>query len=160
MSDHYIVTLDHEHLRIYAEYLAPGQVTPRLKQVEAKDFPAERSDMFSRDGNGARQAVEGNHRTDHPRGTGSAEVQGRTFDERFPVRGEERLRQAKQIAHELEAFFQEHSDASWDYEAGPELNGTVFEMVSPSLRKRLRRSVAQYLADRRVDEMRAHFAGA
>ena len=42
MSEHFIVTLDQGHLRIYVERQSPEQFTPGLEQVEAMDFPAGR----------------------------------------------------------------------------------------------------------------------
>lgn len=39
MSEHYIVTLDRDHLRIYAEHRDDGASASRLEAVESMDFP-------------------------------------------------------------------------------------------------------------------------
>src|SRR4051812_25731862 len=159
MSEHYIVTLDQGHLRIFAERVAPGQYTPGLQQVEAMDFPAGKHNYSDRDTD---QAGRFSGSKNQAAGMGApvkGARAGMSIDERLPMQREESRRRAKELAAEIENFFQHRPEASWDYAAGPELNSTVLEMLSPALRQRLRRSVSKDLVNQRMDEVRAHFAG-
>jgi hypothetical protein len=157
MSEHYIVTADHGHLRIYVERLYPGQATPSLDQVEAMDFPQgmgnytdRETDMSGRFANSKQQSP----------GPGSPTGrQGMSIDERLPMQREEERRRHKEVAAEIEHFFQQRPNATWDFAAGPGLNNAVMELVSRPVRQRLRRSVSKDLVNQRVDEVRAHFAG-
>lgn len=156
MSDRYIVTLDHGHLRIFEERNPPGQLSPALVQVEAMDFPAGRNsytdretDMAGRFPTSKNQSIGGS--------TGART--GMSTDERLPMQREEERRRARELADEVDQFFQQRPEAQWDFAAGPELNNAVVELLSPGVRQRLRRSVAKSLVNQRVDEVRAHFAG-
>jgi hypothetical protein len=157
MSEHYIVTLDHGHLKIYAERMAPGQFTPALQQVEAVDFPAGRHNYTDRETD---QAGRFSGSKNQGAGLGAPGVRtGMSIDERLPMQREETRRRARDLAAQIERFFQSRPDASWDYAAGPDLNSTILELLSPGLRRRMRRSVSKDLVNQRVDEVRAHFAG-
>jgi hypothetical protein len=157
MSEHYIVTLDHGHLRIYAERMRPGQHAPALEQIEAMDFPLGKHSYSDRDTDDAgRFASSKSQSAGQGAPTGR---QGMSIDERLPMQREESRRRAKELAAEIDSFFQKRADASWDFAAGPELNGTVLELISPAVRQRVRRSVAKDLVNQRLDEVRAHFAG-
>lgn len=158
MSEHYIVTLDHGHLRIYAERIAPGQFTPGLEQVEALDFPLGRQNYTDRETDQAGRFSGSRNPAAGAGGLKGARA-GMSIDERLPMQREENRRRAKELAAEIDQFLQRRPDASWDYAAGPDLNGTVLELVSPSVRQRMRRSVAKDLVNQRTDEVRAHFAG-
>lgn len=157
MSEHYIVTADHGHLRIYEERHPPGQFSPALEQVEAMDFPAGRrsytdreTDMAGRFSSSKQQGV----------GPGNPTArQGMSIDERLPMQREESRRRAKEIAAEVDHFLRQHPEATWDFAAGPDLNGTLLDLLSPAVRQRLRRTVSKDLVNQRVDEVRAHFAG-
>lgn len=156
MSEHYIVALDHGHLKIYAERVAPGQFTPGLQQVEAIDFPAGRHNYTERETD---QAGRFSGSKNQGAGMGAPAARGgMSIDERLPMQREESRRRVRDLATQIEQFFQPRPDASWDYAAGPELNGTVLELLSPGLRRRMRRSVPKDLVNQRVDEVRAHFA--
>jgi hypothetical protein len=157
MSEHYIVAVDHGHLRIYAERHAPGQRTPGLESVEAMDFPQGRAAYADRDTDMA-----GRFASSKNQGSGAGAPAGRhgmSIDERLPMQREESRRRAKEIAAEIDAFFQKRTSATWDFAAGPELNHAVLELIAPAHRRRLRRSVAKDLVNQRVEDMRAHFAG-
>jgi hypothetical protein len=156
MSERYIVTLDHGHLRIFEERHPPGQLSPALMQVEAMDFPAGRhsytdreTDMAGRFPTSKNQSIGG--------ATGART--GMSIDERLPMQREEARRRARELANEVDQFFQQRPEAQWDFAAGPDLNHAVLELLSPGVRRRLRRSVAKSLVNQRVDEVRAHFAG-
>jgi hypothetical protein len=159
MSEHYIVTLDHGHLRIYAERIAPGQYTPGLEQVEAMDFPAGKHTYSDRDTDQAGRFAGSKNQSAGMGAPGKGVRAGMSIDERLPMQREENRRRAKELAAEIDQFFQRRPDASWDYAAGPELNGTVLEMLSPGVRQRVRRTVSKDLVNQRTDEVRAHFAG-
>lgn len=164
MSEHFIVTLDHGHLRIYAERRAPGQLNPALEQVEAMDFPQGRKSANERDTDQAGRFGSSKHQSAAQGAPGQAGFSatgrsGMSIDERLPMQREESRRRAKELAAEVDAFFNQRPDATWDFAAGPELNGTVLELISPAVRQRVRRTVAKDLVNQRVDEVRAHFAG-
>lgn len=158
MPDHYVVTVDHGHLRIYIERSAPGQRTPALDQVEAMDFPlgkksyTEReTDMAGRFPNSKRQSS----------GPGNPVMRnGMSIDERLPMQREEARRRAKELAAEIDAFFQQRPEATWDFAAGPDLNGAVLDLLAPGVRQRVRQSLAKDLVNQRSDAVRSHFAGA
>lgn len=160
MSDHYIVTADHAHLRIFAERRPPGQQSPALEQVEAMDFPQGKYSYTDRDTDMAGRFPASRRQAPGPGnpapGLGRS---GMSIDERLPMEREEERRRVKEIAAEIDAFFTPRNDASWDFAAGPQLNNAVLENVSRSVRERLRRSVSKDLVNQRVDEVRAHFAG-
>ena len=157
MSEHYIVTADQGHLRIYAERHPPGQFSPSLELVESMDFPGGKHSYSDRDTD-----VAGRFSSSKNQGAGSGMPTGRqgmSIDERLPMQREESRRRAKEVAGEIDDFLQQHPDAQWDFAAGPELNNTVLELLSSAVRKRLRRTVSKDLVNQRVDEVRAHFAG-
>lgn len=158
MREHYIVTIDHGHLRIFVERSSPGQRTPALDQVEAMDFPMGKRNYTDRETDSAGRFASSKHQSAAP-GTPTART-GMSIDERLPMQREEARRRAREIATEIDAFFQQRRDASWDFAAGPDLNGTVLDLLSPAVRQRMRRSVAKDLVHQRGDEVRSHFAGA
>jgi hypothetical protein len=49
MSEHYIVTADEGHLRIFMERNALEQKTPALDKIQALDFPAGKQSYTDRD---------------------------------------------------------------------------------------------------------------
>jgi hypothetical protein len=157
MREHYVVTADHGHLRIYAERKAPGQKTPALDQVEAMDFPQGKRSYVDRDTDMAGRFASSKHQMPAP-GSPTART-GMSIDERLPMQREESRRRAREIAAEIDAFLQQRPEASWDFAAGPELNGVLLELLSPAVRQRLRRTLAKDLVNQRGDEVRAHFAG-
>jgi hypothetical protein len=158
MQEHYVVTVDHGHLRIYVERQSPGQRVPALDRVEAMDFPQGRKSYTDRDTDMAGRFASSKHQALAP-GSPTART-GMSIDERLPMQREEARRRAKELAAEIDAFFQQRREASWDFAAGPELNSTVIELLSPDVRQRIRRSIAKDLVNQRGDEVRAHFAGA
>jgi hypothetical protein len=157
MREHYVVTADHGHLRIYAERKSPGQKTPALDQVEAMDFPQGKRSYVDRDTDMAGRFASSKHQTPAP-GSPTART-GMSIDERLPMQREESRRRAREIAAEIDAFLQQRPEASWDFAAGPELKGALLELVSQAVRRRLRRTLAKDLVNQRGEEVRAHFAG-
>ena len=153
MSEHYIVTLDQGHLRIYAERQQPGQMTPTLVQVEAMDFPAGKNSYTDRDTDMAGRFP--GYRTGGSPDVGKV---GMSIDERLPMQEEESRRRVRELAAVLEGFFEQRSEATWDFAAGPELNNAVLDALSAGIRGRLRRSVRKDLVNQRLEDVRAHFA--
>ena len=159
MSDHFIVTADHAHLRIFAERQSPGQQRPALDQVEAMDFPRGKHSASDRDTDMAGRFPGSKRQSPGPghpaAGIGRA---GMSIDERLPMEREEDRRRAKEIAAEINAFFAQRNNATWDFAAGPDLNSAVLELVTRDTRDRLRRSVSKDLVNQRADQVLAHFA--
>lgn len=157
MRDHYVVTADHGHLRIYVQRSEPGQRTPALDQIEAMDFPQGKRSYTSRETDMAGRFPSSKQQAAGP---GNPTVRtGMSIDERLPMQREESRRRAREIAAEIDSFLQQRPDASWDFAAGPDMNGTVLELLSPAVRQRMRRTVTKDLVNQRGDEVRAHFAG-
>src|SRR5438046_2348355 len=116
MSEHYIVTVDHGHLRIFADRLPAGQVTPALEQVQAMDFPLGKRDPSDRDTDAAGRFASSKTQA---AGAGAPTArQGMSIDERLPMRQEESRRRAKELAAEIDAFFRQRPEATWDFAAG------------------------------------------
>jgi hypothetical protein len=158
MSEHYIVTVDHAHLRIYEERHPPGQQSPALEQVESMDFPAGKRSYVDRETDMAGRFPSSKRQTGGS-GNPAAAHSGMSIDERLPMQREEERRRAKEIAATIDEFFKSRTGASWDFAAGPGLNRAVLEHLSADVRERMRRSVSKDLVNQRVDEVRAHFAG-
>jgi hypothetical protein len=162
MSEHFIVTLDQGHLRIYVERQSPEQFTPGLEQVEAMDFPAGRESYTDRDTDMAGRFSSSKHQgpaTGAPGGNGVGRT-GMSIDERLPMKNEMNRRRAQELAAEVEDFLSKRPNASWDFAAGPELHRAVLELLSPRVRQRLQRAVPKDLVNQRPSELRAQFAGA
>jgi hypothetical protein len=158
MSEHYVVTVDHGHLRIYVERKPLGQQTPALDPVASMDFPAGRKSYTDRETDMAGRFSGSKHQGPAP-GSPAART-GMSIDERLPMQREESRRRAKEIATEVDLFFQKRPQATWDFAAGPELNGALLELLSPGVRQRMRRCIAKDLVNQRGEEVRAHFTGA
>src|SRR3954468_7142385 len=106
MSQHFIVAIDHGHLRILAEQPRAGQSTPGLQEVEAMDFPAGRASYTDRDTDMAGRFGSSKQQSLGPgQPTGR---QGMSIDERLPMQREESRRRAKKLAAEITAFFEKH----------------------------------------------------
>jgi hypothetical protein len=153
MSEHYIVTADHGHLRIFRERRGPGQFTPGLEPVETMDFPAgvrsyteSATDMSGRFASSKQQIA----------GPGTSRG-GMSIDERLPMQREEERRRARDVAAEIETFFSSRPDATWDFAAGAELNHAILDQLSNRTRSRLRRTLSKDLVNQRTEDLRAHF---
>ena len=158
MREHYIVTADHGHLRIYVERQPLGQREPGLDQVEAMDFPqAGKKGGIERETDMAGRFASSKHQMAAP-GSPTART-GMSIDERLPMQREEARRRAKELASQIETFLQQRPNATWDFAAGPELNTAVMELLAPAVRQRVRRSIAKDLVNQHGDHVRAHFAG-
>lgn len=136
MNEHYIVTIDRGHLRIYSEAKSAGH---RLEVVEALDLPAQRNvvELKSPEGLSVPFATP-----------------------RLPNKSRDDRRNHEVLAAELDAFLQNRPTASWDLAAAPSLYNLIIELLSPSTRRRLKRALSKALVNLRTDEVRAHFASA
>ena len=157
MREHYIVTADHGHLRIYVERPSPGQRAPGLDQVEAMDFPQGKKGGVERENDMAGRFASSRQQMTGP-GSPTARM-GMSIDERLPMQREEARRRAKELASQIETFLHQRPNATWDFAAGPELNTAVTELLSPAVRQRVRRSIVKDLVHQHGDDVRAHFAG-
>jgi hypothetical protein len=158
MREHYVITADNGHLRIFVERTSPGQRTPALDQIEAMDFPQGKKSYTDRDTDMAGRFSSSKHQGPGP-GAPTART-GMSIDERLPMQREESRRRAREIAAEIDSFLTQRREATWDFAAGPELNSAILELLSPAVRERVRRSILKDLVNQRGEEVRAHFAGA
>lgn len=138
MNEHFIVTLDREHLRIYTENNTLGEALPKLEVVEVVDVPAGGSANPFGVSNGLPAST--NRRT-----TGKRDEQRRALLE---------------LARELDAFLHGRPDASWDFAAAPSLFNSVIEQLSPDTRRRLKRVLSKDIVNRRAEEVHVQFATA
>lgn len=160
MSDHFFVSADHGHLRIYLEQNGPGQREPGLKQVQAMDFPAGRQSYVARDTAMAGRFQSSKHQSGAPGalGTNTAGRTGMSIDERLPMQREEERRRAREVAQEIDAFFSVRGrDVTWDFAGAPEIHHAVVEQLSDRVRQQLRRTFAKNLVNQRMEDVRAHF---
>lgn len=160
MSEHYFVTADHGHLRIYLERNGLGQREPALDQVESMDFPAGLKSYTDRDTSmaGRFQSSRNQAAAAGAPGPGPARA-GMSIDERLPMQREEEKRRVRDVAAEIETFFASRPGATWDFAGAPEFHHTVIDQLSPRVRRQLRRTIAKDLVNQRTEELRAHFAG-
>jgi hypothetical protein len=158
MNEHYIVTLDRGHLRIYSETTAPGQ-TPRLEIVEAMDFPEGKHGYTDRDTDMAGRFNSSKHQSAASGAPGGSPAgrTGMSIDERLPMKREEERRSVVMLAAELNQFLQHRPEASWDFAAAPSLYNAVLAELSPDTRRRMRRALSKDLVNQNSDEVRAHF---
>ncbi|HYP17577.1 MAG TPA: host attachment protein [Opitutus sp.] len=148
MNEHFIVTIDRGHLRIYSETRTFGDTMPRLEIVEAMDFPS-----------GHATAAEGESDSAHPF-LGSRLRPESSSAEGPGSRREREKRNVAVLAAELDTFLQSRPEASWDFAATPALFDTVVEALSPETRRRLKRVLSKDLINQNSEEVRAHFATA
>ncbi|MCR6655320.1 MAG: host attachment protein [Opitutus sp.] len=138
MNEHYIVTLDHGHLRIYADSLFPDEQTPPAL-VESMDFPA----------------------WDYDPNRGPYESPfSRRSSFQIPLSDEEQSRRLTNLAAEINAFLRSRPTASWDFAAPADLHYTILEQLSPRTRLRLRRSVSKDLTHEDPGQVQALFSAA
>lgn len=159
MSDHYFVTADQGHLRIFHERMEPGQYGVALDPVESMDFPAGVKSYSSRDTAMAGRFQSSQNPMSAAVAPGGGGRGGMSIDERMPMHREADRRRARDVAAEIEAFFAARPDATFDFAGAPEFYRSVVEQFSPAVRDRLRHTIAKDLVNQRMEELRAH-AGA
>ncbi|PTX97809.1 host attachment protein [Opitutus sp. ER46] len=161
MSEHYFVTADNGHLRVYLERNEPGQRMPGLQQVEAMDFPAGRQSYNARDTAMAGRFQGSKHQAAATGAPGAAVARtGMSIDERLPMQREENRRRVRDVAAEIEAFFASRGGATWDFAGAPEFRSAVVEQLSPKVRTQLRRTISKDLVNQPAEDVRAHFVEA
>ena len=149
MSEHYIVTVDRGHLRVYAENRVDSRSTPSLEVVESMDFPEGKHSYTDQDTDMAGRFPGSKGRGD-----------GMSIDERLPMKRETERRNIQLVASELNTFLQNRPNASWDLAAAPSMYRMMIDELSPDVRRRLKRALPKDLVNQRADELRAHFATA
>lgn len=157
MSEHYVVTANQGHLRIFHRRQPPAQSTPAFDPVQAFDFPAGVGSYTDRDTDMAGR-FQGSRQQGIAPGAPAARA-GMSIDERLPMQREEQRRRVREIAESVDAFLAPRPNATWDFAAGPELHNAVLEAVAPKTRQQLRRSVAKDLVHQPQTDFPAHFAG-
>lgn len=166
MSEHYFVSADQAHLRIYRQRQDPGQREADLDQVQAMDFPMGRNNYTDREASMAGRFASSKHQAAAPgapgNGPGASGV-GRTgmgIDERLPMQREEERRRNRNIAEEIEVFFAGRPDATWDIAVPAGIQHAVVDQLSERVRRRLRRTIPKDLVNQPAADVRAHFVGA
>jgi hypothetical protein len=155
MSEHFIITADRGHVRIFSREQEPGQMTPRLREVQGLDFPSGRQSYTDRDTDMAGRFQGSQHQA---RGPGAPTARtGMSIDERLPMQEEEERRQTRDLFRAIETFLQQHPAATWDFAAAPAVHNSVLELISPPMRSRLRQAVAKDLVNQPVEELLGHF---
>ena len=157
MSEHYIVTADQGHLRIFAERSkAPGQSVPALDEVQALDFPAGVKSYTDRDTDMAGR-FQGSKQQGSAPGAPAARM-GMSIDERLPMQREVERRRVSDLAKSIEGFLEVRPKATWDFAAPPAVHNAVLDALSPRARGRLRQALPKDLVNQRTADLRAHFA--
>lgn len=149
MSEHYIVTVDRGHLRIYTESHAAPRSTPSLEVVESMDFPEGRRSFTDQDTDVAGRFPGSKGRPD-----------GMSIDERLPMKREVERRTIQLVASEVNLFLQNRPGGSWDLAAAPSMYRMMIDELSPDVRRRLKRALPKDLVNQRTEDLRAHFATA
>lgn len=155
MSEHFIITADRGHVRVYRKDQPPGQMRPSLAEVQALDFPSGRRSYTDRDTDMAGRFQSSNNPGRAP-GAPMART-GMSIDERLPMQEEEERRQSKDLVETIEGFLRQRSDATWDFAAGPEVHNAVLEALSPDTRSRLRQALPKNLVNQPVQELLKQF---
>ncbi len=155
MSEHFTITADQGHLKIFTQRQEPGQMTPTWVEVQAADFPQGLKHYTDRESDVAGRFQGSKHQG---RATGSPTARtGMSIDERLPMQREEERRRIKDVAESIEAFLAVRPNATWDFAAGPSSHNAVLEALTPGVRGRLKRSIAKDIVSQPIAELREHF---
>ncbi|MCR6655939.1 MAG: host attachment protein [Opitutus sp.] len=156
MSEHYIVTADKGHVRIFRRRQEPGQSQPAFEEVRAMDFPAGVRSYTAHDSDMAGRFQGSKHQTTAP-GSPAART-GMSIDERLPMKNEEDRRSVERVASVIESFMGVQQDATWDFAAAQAVHNLVLEKLSAPVKQRLQQSVAKDLVNQPPQELASHFA--
>lgn len=151
MNDHYIITADRGHLRIFGQRLAPGQLTPALDEVQAMDFPHGKA-SYTVDSTDVAGRFQGSRSQGRGPGAPTART-GMSIDERLPMQSEEDRREITDLVAQIERFLQHRPGATWDFAAGPTVHNALLKQLSPATKSRLRRSVSKDLVNQPTTEL-------
>ncbi|MEO6005871.1 MAG: host attachment protein [Opitutus sp.] len=119
-SEHYIVTANHGHLRIFRFQQPTGHSPPAFEEVQSLDFPAGRQSYTDRDTDMAGR-FQGSKQQGRGPGAPTART-GMSIDERLPMQREEERRQVTNVSETIDSFLQARPEATWDFAAGPEIH--------------------------------------
>lgn len=155
MSDHYIITADHGHLRIYQHRQDAGQLNPAFDEVHSMDFPAGVKSYTEHDSDMAGRFQSSNQQSRGP-GAPTARM-GMSIDERLPMQREEQRRQIRNIAEAIDSFLRSRPQATWDFAAGPSVHNAVLDALTPPTRERLQQAVSKDLVNQPTRELATHF---
>lgn len=155
MSEHYVMTANQGHLRIFSRRQPPGQMTPAFDEIRAFDFPIGVKNYTDRETDMAGRFNSSKHQMSAP-GAPTART-GMSIDERLPMQREEQRRRIRDVAEMIDGFLSGKPAATWDFAAGPELHNAVLESVTPQTRRQLRQSVSKDLVHQPQTELAAHF---
>lgn len=156
MSEHYIVTADQGHLRVFMEQHPAGQATPRLEEIQAMDFPGGIKSYTERETDMAGRFQASKQQAGAP---GAPVARGgMSIDERLPMQREMERRRIRDLAEAINAFLLARPKATWDFAAAPAVHNAVLEAVSAHARGRLRQALPKDLVHQRTEDLRAHFA--
>ncbi len=162
MNEHYFVTADHGHLRIFLARSEPGQRQPDLQEVEAMDFPSGKHSYTDRDTDvagrfqGSKQQAAG---PGAPSG-GGAGRSGMSIDERLPMQREEDRRRSRDVANEIDTFFAARPQVTFDLACAPAILRAIADNLSEGVRRRIRRTLNKDLVNQPREDVRAHFVNA
>lgn len=130
MSEHFVVTVDCGHYRIFAQRSCTGSPM-RLESVETMEFPsALRSDT------------------------------GASADGRLLGGAAGSWWSTANLAGELETFLQSRPGATWDFAASPEFHDALIARLSDETLHRLKRSIVKDLTGASAEDVRVRFAEA
>jgi hypothetical protein len=156
MDEHFVITADQGHLRIFQERRDPAQATPALEEVQAMDFPTGIKGYTERDTDMAGRFQSSKQPV---RGAGAPTARtGMSIDERLPMQREMERRRIRNLAEAINGFLASHPKATWDFAAGPGVHNAVLAAVSARSRGRLRQAVRKDLVHQATENLRAHFA--
>ncbi|HTL67412.1 MAG TPA: host attachment protein [Lacunisphaera sp.] len=144
--EHFIVVIDHAHLRVYDARDRRGPGGARFELAEAFELPGGRDHATARE-------------TDQAGRFASANVAGAAIDEGLPMPHEQERRLAASLAGLIDRFLVEHAEATWDFAAGPELHHAVLKQMSPGVRGRVAAIVPKVITHQTPAELRAFFPG-
>lgn len=160
MSEHYFVTADHGHLRIFLSRQAPGQRQPDLQEVEAMDFPGGKHAYTDRESDAAGRFQGSKHQAPASGAPGGMGRTGMSIDERLPMQREEDRRRSRNVAEEIDTFFAARPQVTFDLACAPAILRTITENLSEPVRRRIRRSLSKDLVNQPREDVRAHFVNA
>jgi hypothetical protein len=140
VTDHYIVVVDRFHLRIYRVMGARG--TAQFELAEAFDLTA----LGVQEAGGT--AVGAPSRLADPPGMDPAALGERAPPERTLVSA---------IAEQVDRFFLEHDEATWDFAAAQPVHQPVLNRLTLPTRRRLGRTVVKEITQQTPQQLRSHF---
>lgn len=150
MAPHFIVLASEHRLRVLERFARPGQLTPTLREVIARDHTG----MGGTHPPHQSQPERILHLSDYHNTSGAGA--GTTGDADTLVL-EERRRACEWLAEQIERFLMERPGQAWALAAAPHLQGSVLERLRPSVRGSMVESVQRNLIHLAPSELAVHF---